>query len=181
MMYPPPPPPPAAKRSTGAKVAIVIGALILTAVVVCVGGVVAGGLWLKKQVPGLVEDARVMEREARTFGASHAQSDCVPEGLRRNVSCGEMDIRCIARTNGFLHVCLRATAPSPGLCADVPPATEVMLTVRWRADLCAAQGRPNDQRCTNLMSAVQGYCANPRPLPPEAPAAAPVVPAAPTS
>jgi hypothetical protein len=159
--------------STGAKVALVILGLFLLAVVVCVGGVVAGGFWLKKQVPGLVEEARATEREARAFALAHAQTDCVPEALRRVAPCGEMDIRCLARTNAFLHACLRATTPAPTLCANVPPTTEVMLSVRWRADLCAAQGRPNDQRCHNLMSAVQNYCAFPRPLPPEGASAAP--------
>lgn len=187
MMNPPPPPPPAAKMSTGAKVALVIGALILAAVVVCVGGVVAGGLWIKKQAPGLMEDVREMEREARAFGASHAQAECFPEALRRGAPCGQFDLRCIARTNTFLNVCLRAAPASPGYCDQVPPVDDVMRSVRWRADFCAAQGRANDQRCTNLLSAVQSYCTNPRSYPtapggaevPPLPGA-PAVPAAPT-
>jgi hypothetical protein len=52
-----------------------------------------------------------------------------------------------------------------GLCNNVPPTVEIMRSAQWRADICAANGHANDQRCPNLMSAMQNYCMNPRPLP----------------
>jgi hypothetical protein len=125
--------------------------------VIGAAGLVIGAVaWFRANKDTLIEAARKIQADGRAFGASHAQSECVAEGLARNENCGEG--LCEIRTQLFLGSCLGASAADPATCAGVPRKRAVLAGVAWQQRRCAAAGRIADQKCARLMGTVQTYC-----------------------
>ena len=134
------------------------GVLLALVVLGCVIFAVVGAAWLERWAGGLRERGAEVEGEARTFAAGRDQDACIVEGIRRTGACVESVIACQAMASVFLSTCLESATPVPGLCDAVPPESEIMRSVAWRIETCAARGHPDDQACSQLLAAVQRHC-----------------------
>ena len=130
--------------------------IVLASIVALAGLVIVGAgtiLYLNKDK--LVEGAKDLMAEGAQFGEETDERGCLDEAMSRAEGAGNLGA---IRPSLFLGACLRAAAPAEGFCEGVPAPGDIMKTVSWAAERCAAAGRPNDQACTHLMQAVQRHC-----------------------
>jgi hypothetical protein len=139
---------------TWVKVVLVI---VLVGFVLLAAGIVIAARWVKSQQAALQEQGKRVIAEAKAFGAGKDGEACVAEALQRVQAAsgfiGE------AKVKVFLQHCLSAANVAPRMCDGVPAPAEIMNAARWTLDECARRGKPNDQRCTRLIGALQMHCA----------------------
>jgi hypothetical protein len=138
---------------TWAKVLLaLLGAFVLLTVAIGVGGY----FYVSRHKDAWVAEAKKVAEEGRAFGEGKEGSQCVDEALRRLRDCN--GIMCEARVRLFLSGCLPSAAPSPELCTNAPPRSEVMRSAMWAVNECGRRGMSGSHACTRLMGEVQKYC-----------------------
>jgi hypothetical protein len=105
--------------------------------------------------------AQESSQEARTFGATHPKTDCMPESLRRGRLCTNLDAICSLRATQFFSVCLQSARPAEGVCQAVPTSGNAPTTGSWTQQFCAANSTANDLVCPMLAGTLLSYCQNP--------------------
>jgi hypothetical protein len=132
--------------------------LLVFGVLTILGIAVIGGIvwWFSANKDRLIAEGKSANEEAATFAASHDQSACVDEGLRKVMPCD--GIMCEATTKVFTEHCITQATPTPGFCDGVPAMGEIMNTSRWVVAECQRRGKPNNQRCQRLVQAVPEAC-----------------------
>jgi hypothetical protein len=137
---------------TVAIVLSIIGGLFLLAIIV-VGGVV---FWVYQNKDRLVHSAEQLVKEGKEFGEKTNNEGCLQEALSRHKR--DKSFTGKISTQGFLTVCLQASASSSGFCDGVPGQKEILKSANWVLKKCADAGLQNDQGCQQLFSVVQTYC-----------------------
>jgi len=138
---------------TWAKVLLaLLGAFVLFIVAVGAGGY----FYVNRHKNEWIAEGKKVAEEGQAFGAGKEGSQCLDEALRRVRDCN--GIMCEARVRLFLSSCLPSAAPSPPLCTNAPPRSEMMRTAMWAVNECGSRGMIGSQPCTRLMREVQKYC-----------------------
>jgi hypothetical protein len=139
------------KRAT--KILLILGAIGLgVAAVLGIGAV----WWWHANRDRLRAEGEAIKEAGRAFGDQRDGSACLSESFARlDRKSGLVED---AYTGIFLRSCLATATRDASLCAGVPAESEIMASVRWRVAECSRQGRPNDQRCGRLLSAIQNLC-----------------------
>jgi hypothetical protein len=102
-----------------------------------------------------MDSAKTSREDGRKFGKLVEQQACVGSAKKRIAENGGITGGITASL--FLDGCLETAAPTPGLCDDVPPESEIMKSVQWRMNQCKDfSGNKND--CQNIMAPVQRFC-----------------------
>lgn len=133
--------------------------LVAFGVIALIGilGVVGVVWWFSANKDRLLAAGKEGTAEAATYAASHDQSACVDEGLRRVAMCD--GIMCEAKEKIFTTACVQNATPSTGFCDNVPPANAIMEVARWSVDECERRRQSaRDQRCHRLVQAVPAAC-----------------------
>ena len=134
--------------------------LVIFGVVVLFGVLAIGGAvwWFSANKDKFVAMAKEAEQQSTAFAAAgHDQNECVDEGLKRTDACD--GLMCQAEAKVFTERCIVKAAPTAGFCDGAPPPTEIMNTVRYTQAQCEKHGhRADDQKCTQLMQAVEQAC-----------------------
>ena len=138
---------------TWLKVILIIVAMI--AALLCDAGYL-GYRWLQSHKVELETQAAHVRADATAFAQGKDVDDCVAETLERVDRCD--GIICEAKTKLFLTICLEKTNVPRDTCATLPKRTEFMASATWALAECARRGRPNDQRCTRMITALQERC-----------------------
>lgn len=143
----------------GAKIAIIVTLSVLAVSATCIGGAV---WWWSANEEKIVEGLRGGLEEGAAFGQAAAdQQACIDEGLARSSECGQLGIACGTKAQIFTQGCLYAAPRVPGLCDGVPGPTDIIDTVSWSTDQCAAADQTVNNFCGNIYGALQGFCAEP--------------------
>jgi hypothetical protein len=130
--------------------------LVIAANVLAVGFLVAGLLWwVDASTERDVKDSIEAGKAGASFGATHAQSDCIDEGLRQVETCGSLDFRCEAKANMRLFACI-SVARDDGTCKKVP--ADITKAEAWANAECARRGRSGSWGCERLLSEVSPAC-----------------------
>ena len=117
---------------------------------------VGGVWWWHANRDRLRVQGAAIRQAGRAFGDHRDSAACLNESLLRlDRKSGLVED---AYTNIFLKSCLATAARDPALCAGVPAEREIMASVRWRMSECSRYGRPKDERCGRLLSAIQDVC-----------------------
>lgn len=144
------------------KTAKIILGLLGFFVLVCIVGGVLLARFGKQQIGGLVEETQRQTTEARAWARTHAQADCMDEGIRRSRAC--TGFQCQVGVQSFTSTCLSTAAPTPGLCDGVPHPEDFRSGSIWRNGRCPVTGTPAApdpaaRACQQVMPVLQGYCA----------------------
>ena len=144
------------------KTAKIILGLLGFFVLACIVAVVAGGTFLKQKVGGIVEETQRQQTEARTFARTHAQAECMDEGIRRSRGCAGFS--CQVGVQSFTSACLSTATPTPGLCDGVPHPQDFQSGSIWRNGRCPVTGTQSvpdatTRACQQVTPVLQGYCA----------------------
>ena len=135
------------------KVVLIV---VLVGFVLVVAGVVVAARWIKRQGTVLKTEGEAVMAEARKFGEGKDGEACIAESLNRlKTASGLMGE---AKVKIFLQTCLSTATVSPKTCEGIPKPSEIMKSAQWALDECARRGRPNDQRCTRVINAIQVHC-----------------------
>jgi hypothetical protein len=138
---------------TWVKVVLIV---VLTGFVVLAVGVFLAARWVRQRGVALNEEGKAVIAQARAFGVGKDGEACIAESMTRlRTSQGFIGE---AKVKVFLQHCLETATVAPELCADVPPPNEILKSARWTLDQCAKRGRPDDQRCTRVIGALQMRC-----------------------
>lgn len=149
----------AEKRGPWTIVLVVLGAIILLGVCAVGGCVLFGYSWFQENLPAMEEAGNRARADGQAFAAAHTQAECIDEGFVHHDRCGTgMEIMCRAEARIFLTECLRNATPTPGLCDDVPPQTEIMDSANWAVAYCRSRGRAQDQQCGNFVAGITEHC-----------------------
>ena len=138
---------------TWVKVLLGVIALVVLSCGLIIGGAV---YWVDKNKGAIKEKGEKVMAEAKAFAATHEASECVTEAFRRQDA--DDGFLATVETKIFLEHCAEEARNLAALCADVPPASEIMKTVTWSVARCADMGRADDQQCAQLIRALQGPC-----------------------
>lgn len=106
----------------------------------------------------MIADGEAAMAEGTAFGASTNQDGCIDEGLRKQTSCGELEVMCQAMNGVWVLGCLEAASPVAGFCDGVPRTDDIMETATWRVERCNAAGYGEDGRCQHIFASVQEHC-----------------------
>ena len=141
------------------KILLVFGGLSVFALIL----VFVAGLFLKKAAEDFLmtmeTDLPAVAEEGVEFAATHRQTECVDEGLRRVVPCGAIEVTCIMRGSLFGQSCLDAANPDPALCADVPVSNGSFGLGEWAQQECRDRGHADSTSCVGFFSQTVGaYC-----------------------
>ncbi|HEY1697091.1 MAG TPA: hypothetical protein VGG39_33255 [Polyangiaceae bacterium] len=131
--------------------------LIVAAAGVLVVGLLVGGLvwWFSANGDRIAKDGREAETAGETFGATHAQSECVDDSLAQLGTCGSVDFMCEAMAKVRLQSCL-SVARDDGTCKKAP--TEIMKAATWANAECARRGQSGSQRCGRFLGGLAQAC-----------------------
>ena len=139
----------------GLSIAGVLGFCLLS-------GVIGIGYWVKTNGKQFIErqmnNARANVAEGETFGATTDQQGCLKEALLKLDGLSATDISGMLSNRFFFTGCLQASQATPNFCDGVPAPTEMMASVKWRAQKCVAL-KSKHQQCGNLLGEVQNFCA----------------------
>ncbi len=138
---------------TWLKVILIIVGII--ALLVFAAGYV-GYRWIASHKGEIEASAAAVRADATAFAQGKDADACVQETLVRVDRCD--GIICEAKTKLFLTICLEKTKVPPEVCAGIPKRTDFMDSAKWVLAECARRGRPNDQRCTRMITALQERC-----------------------
>ena len=131
------------------------------ALIVLAGIVVIVGVRLVRKNAGrLTDEMAQMRTQGEQFGRSASESACVTEAMsrfRNNTSFFREP-----HTRMWLSSCLESSQRDSAFCAEVPPADEIMRSVRWRMDECSRLGFGGDNRCQRILAEVQTHCGKSR-------------------
>ncbi len=153
------------------RVILVIGGLLL---LIVLGAAGAGWWWWshhgRQALKQGVEQGKVAMKEGEAFAAESDQAGCVDAAFLRRKDCASFG--CQLDRSLFMAACLHKARETPGFCDGIPATTEIIASVKWRIERCAARGNAGDQACTQLYGAVQQFCDHPirdnsAPAPPE--------------
>lgn len=139
----------------GKTAKIVLGVIALFAVACFVGAIVLAKVG-KQKMEGFAHDLERQTAEARAWGASHAQGDCMTEGLQRVARCD--GIGCQLQVQNFATVCLQTAAPTAGLCDGIPAPQDFAASGQWVNSRCMAMTGEQAMRCRNLVPVLQRHC-----------------------
>src|SRR5580700_3607586 len=91
--------------------------LILFGIGLLMLGLMVGGVawWIHSNKDMLVKEGGAARKEGKAYGATHAQRECVDDGLARSESCGRLGIMCQAMNNIRLKSCM-SVAREDGSC-----------------------------------------------------------------
>ncbi len=142
--------------STTAKVVLIIVSALGLLLVLVIG---TGVYWWTQHGEEFVERSERAQAEGRAFGPTTDATGCLEEALARDARCDGLS--CQVAANLFLESCLAASTASSGFCDGVPPESEMMKSVEWRASQCAERGRTGSG-CSELFARVQEYCSSPQ-------------------
>jgi hypothetical protein len=133
--------------------------LVFAASVVATGFLFARLLWWDDaSTKRVVKDAIEAQKAGASFGATHAQSDCIDEGLTQVESCGSADFRCQGKARMRLFACIPA-ARDDGTCKKVP--ADAAKAEAWADAECARRGRSASRGCRLVLSEVSRACLPP--------------------
>ena len=138
---------------TWLKVILIIVAVL---VLLIVGAGYVGYRWIRSHKGEFEAQAAQVRKDATAFAEGKDVDACVDETLARVARCD--GIICEAKTKLFLSICLEKTGVPREVCAAIPKRTEFVATAKWALAECARRGRPNDQRCTRMIPALQERC-----------------------
>lgn len=145
---PPPPPRPQGSRSGCLRVALIgCGVLLLLGI----AGIVATGIWFKRNRGEIEAEAVAAAREGARFGVANDEAACFEEAKQR--AGGAMTVAGSFAVGAYMRSCLEFSRQTPAFCDDVPPQTALRRTVEWQAARCG-----DDADCRNVSQVVQQYC-----------------------
>ena len=129
-------------------------------VVLCIALVIGGFVWWLSENRGRLREAgKQAQAEAEAYAASHNQTECMEEGLRKLSECSGIALVCEGVTKAFTVACLRKAGKVEGFCEGVPPKREIIQTSLWVVSSCERWGRPSDdQKCHRFMQSVPEAC-----------------------
>jgi len=135
-----------------------VGLLIAFGVMALLGVAVLGGIvwWFASNKDRLLLEGKEAMAEGQAFAASHDQSACVDEALRKGAACS--GIMCEVEAKFFTTACIQRAQPTPGFCDGVPPKNEIMKTASWCAHECERRGKRGNERCGRIVQAVPEAC-----------------------
>ena len=116
-----------------------------------------GYRWIASHKGEFEAQAAQVRTDATAFSQGKDANACIEETLTRADRCD--GIICEAKTKLFLGVCLEKTGVPAEVCTTLPKRTDFMASAKWALAECARRGRPNDQRCTRMITALQEQCA----------------------
>jgi len=132
---------------TWAKVLLTIVAIVI-AMMIAIGFV--GYHWFMKNKDQLM----ATRKEGIAYGTGKDAGACVDEGLKK--LGGGLTSQITAKI--FVEGCLTTAMPSPALCANVPPPSEMMRVAQWSVEECRRRGISDQQGCGQVMQSVAQYC-----------------------
>lgn len=136
---------------------VVKGILIAVGVIfIIIGGVAfAGYRWWRANGRAYVEALRVVRDDARAFGRTAENAQCVAAGLDRYGPDSSM----LGSMKGALFVttCLPESKPTPGFCADVPGPRDFTAAREWQKRQCASVSAAS-RYCPTIIGPVQRFC-----------------------
>lgn len=138
------------RRRRGCLVALLVAMATLALLAV------AAGFWIAGHRELIEGAGRAAMEEGRAFGIGVEPSDCLTTAVDRLAS--ESGFLAEIRQGLFLTGCLEASPSAPSICVDVPPAEEIMESVRWSLTACRVLGHPENPRCARLVRRVQEFC-----------------------
>jgi hypothetical protein len=128
--------------------------VLLTVVAIGIALFIAAGFigyhWFMKNKDHFM----TVRKDGVAYGTGKEATQCVDAALTR--LSGGLSAQIDAKL--YLDGCLTSATPSPTLCADVPPASEIMRSAQWSVDQCRKRGILNQQGCTQLFQSVSQYC-----------------------
>jgi hypothetical protein len=127
------------------------GVLILLGIV----GIVASGIWWKRNRGGIEAEATVAAREGARFGVAHDEAACFEQAKQR--ANGSMSVAGSLSVSTYMHSCLEFSRPTPAFCDDVPPVGALRRTLEWQGARCG-----DDTDCRSVAQVVQQYCTSGR-------------------
>lgn len=137
---------------------VVKGLLVGCGIVLFLGvaGVIASVYFWKKNEGKIRAQADAARAEAREFGRTATDSQCVAAAMDRY----RADTSFIgeAKSRVWLTGCLETSRAESAFCTGVPPTSEIMKTVTWRLGECSRLGLDGDKGCTRILTEVQDYC-----------------------
>ncbi|HEX6368586.1 MAG TPA: hypothetical protein VF006_06630 [Longimicrobium sp.] len=149
---PPPPPRPERSRSGCLRVGLIgCGVLVLLGI----AGIVATGIWWKRNSGGIQAEATVAAREGARFGVANDEAACFEQAKQR--ASGSMSVAGSFSVGAYMRSCLEFSRQTPAFCDDVPPQGSLRRTVEWQAARCG-----DDVDCRNVTQVVQQYCTSGR-------------------
>ena len=132
---------------TWAKVLLTIVAIGI-ALFIAVGFV--GYHWFMKNKDQLM----AARNEGVTYGKGVDTGACVDEALKK--LGGGLTSQINAKL--FVEGCFTTAKPSPALCSEVPPPSEIMRAAQWGVNECRKRGVTDQQGCSQVMQSVVQYC-----------------------
>ncbi|HEX2209700.1 MAG TPA: hypothetical protein VHG93_18610 [Longimicrobium sp.] len=150
-----PPPPP---RQPGARSGCLRFGLIGCGVLLLLGiaGIVATGMWWKRNRGDIEAQAIVAAREGARYGVSSDEAACFEEAKQR--AGGAMTVVGSLSVGAYMRSCLEFSRQTPAFCDDVPPQSALRRTIEWQSARCG-----DDADCRNVTQVVQQYCTDGRP------------------
>ena len=151
--------------SRNVKLILIIGGSFLLLTMIVVG---VGIYLIAQKSKGWAESSMTVMRDGEEFGKQTDEQGCLSKALTRmKKTPGLTDgFKSAIDNNLFLTGCLDTSRPTPEFCAGVPPVTEIMASVAWRAESCRKEVKQDPYGyCNNLFSAVQTHCKDRRKTP----------------
>ena len=104
-------------------------------------------------------DVEKMEKameEGKGFGSGHTLAECETEAFRRGEPCtGKMNLGCQMEVAMFAQECAKVSAPSPELCAELPPK---LLKANMKVGIDCQQRGGNVEVCNQVRQATAQRC-----------------------
>jgi hypothetical protein len=145
---PPPPPRPQGSGRGCLRIGLIgCGVLLLLAV----AGVVATGIWWKRNEGDITAEALVAAREGARFGIGNDEAACFEQAKQR--AGGAMSVAGSFSVGAYMRSCLEFSRQTPAFCDDVPPQGALRRTIEWQSARCG-----DDADCRNVTQVVQQYC-----------------------
>jgi hypothetical protein len=111
--------------------------------------------WSDARTKQVVKDAIEARKAGAAFGATHAQSECIDDGLAQVESCGAADFRCEGKVRMGLFACI-PVARVDGTCRTVP--ADMAKARAWATAECARRGQSGSWRCEHVLTEVTPAC-----------------------
>lgn len=144
-------------------VIIVIAVMLGVGLVLCGGGAFMAKGWWDENGETMMKEGKRVHAEATAFAATHAQEECVGEGIKRLNCPKDQNFTAQALCNGmasvFLDTCLKAATPSPKFCDGVPLGFSPLKQAEFANGVCGKYERAEDQTCTQMIAkAIPQFC-----------------------
>lgn len=133
---------------TWAKVLLAIFAILVVLFAVC--GLIAFR-WVTKNKDQIV----AARNEGIEFGRGKDYVQCTDAAFAR---LGSSSVSAQIQTRMYADGCYSSASKSEELCANIPPATEIMKAAKWNVEQCHKRGIANEQGCIQVMQALGEAC-----------------------